>query len=442
MEKYRIQSIEQLTPELILSLIERFKLKEVPHLKRLKRYYDGQTDIKQRVTSNGKPNHKIATPFANYISTSMTSYLIGIPVSYKSDDTNLIDSVQQIFDNNNEQSHNAKLASLQSIYGIGYELIYINETGTLNLSTLNPTETFMIYDTAINSKSLAGVRFYEIEDYISNESQLYVEVYTKDSILSYKQQDDELILVDEQVLYFRDVPVVAYQNNDDEFGDFERVMDIIDAFDLTISDTQNSLAYFADAYLLISGMTVESDDIIKMKENRVIVAGENGDAKFITQDGQLGLSDYQNKLQQNMHTFSFVPNMSEENFGNSGEALKYKLLGMENATAIKEREFKHGLEQRIKLIVNFLNLKGQSFNDTDITMTFTRNMPTNTTDLVDTATKLKGMLSDQTLLSQLPFVEDVQNELELLKQQNQDSLNSYGTYDLTQQNNNLTQGVE
>lgn len=440
MEKYRIQNIEQLSPELILSLIERFKMKEVPRLNRLKRYYNGQTDIKQRVTSEGKPNHKIATPFASYITTSMTSYMVGIPVSYKSDDENLMLSMQQIFDTNNEQSHNSQLALHQSIYGVSYELIFINEAGELQLSVLNPTETFMIYDTTINSNPLAAVRFYEIEDYTTSESQLFVEVYTKSSIQHYKQSDDELKLYDEQTHYFKGVPVISYQNNDDEFGDFERIMDLIDAFDLTISDTQNSLAYFADAYLLISNMQVEADDIVAMKENRVIVAGENGNAKFITQDGQLGLSDYQNKLQQNIHTFSFVPNMSEENFGNSGEALKYKLLGMENATAIKEREFKHGLEQRIKLIVNFLNLKGQSFNDTDITMTFTRNMPTNTTDLVDTVTKLKGMLSDQTLLSQLPFVEDVQNELELLKQQNQDSLNSFGAYGLTQQNN-VTQGV-
>lgn len=438
MEKYRIQNIEQLTPELILSLINRFKLKEVLRLKRLKRYYDGQTDVKQRVTSEGKPNHKIATPFANYISTSMTSYLIGIPVSYKSTDENMMLSMQQVFDSNNEQSHNAQLALLQSIYGIGYELIYVNEVGAVNLNVLNPNETFIIYDTSINANPLAAIRFYEIEDYTTNESQLFVEVYTKDSIKYFKQKDDELVLVNETTHYFKDVPVIAYQNNDDEFGDFERVMDLIDAFDLTISDTQNSLAYFADAYLMISNMQVEAEDIVKMKENRVIVAGENGDAKFITQDGQLGLSDYQNKLQQNIHTFSFVPNMSEENFGNSGEALKYKLLGMENATAIKEREFKHGLEQRIKLIVNFLNLKGQSFDATDITMVFTRNMPTNLTSITDTVTKLKGMLSDQTLLSQLPFVEDVQHELELIKQQNQDTLNSYGTYDLTklQQNNN------
>lgn len=49
MEKYRIQSMEQLTPELILSLVERFKIKEVPRLQRLYRYFENKSDIKQRV---------------------------------------------------------------------------------------------------------------------------------------------------------------------------------------------------------------------------------------------------------------------------------------------------------------------------------------------------------------------------------------------------------
>lgn len=437
MEKYRIKSIEQLTPELILSLVNRYKLKEVPRLKRLKRYYDNKSDIKQRtMIDKSKPNHKLATPFANYITSSITGYFIGKPVSYQSNNEDLMLQLQDVFDSNEEQFHNSKIAQDQSIYGIGYELTYLDEQGHLRFSVLNPEETFLVYDTSINSKPIVAIRFYEIQEYTTETTELFVEVYTSDSILHYNQQnEDELSLFAEEIHYFKSVPVIAYENSSDRFGDFERVMDLIDAFDLTISDQQNSLEYFADAYLLIQGMDMNQEDIAKMKENRVMLVDKDGNASFLTKGTEsLGLSEYQNKLQENIHTFSFVPDMSDEKFSNaSGESLRYKLLSLENAVSIKERSFKQALEERIKLIVNHFNLKGHSYNANDVVMSFKRNMPTNNKDIVEMVSKLKGLLSDVSLLQLLPWVEDANYELDLLKKQNEDSINEFGTYNLTQQ---------
>ena len=42
MEFYKVQSIEDITNELILSLIERYKQNEVPRLKKLYDYYLGE----------------------------------------------------------------------------------------------------------------------------------------------------------------------------------------------------------------------------------------------------------------------------------------------------------------------------------------------------------------------------------------------------------------
>ena len=431
MEKYRINSTEQLTPELLLSLVNRYKLKEVPRLKRLYRYYENNSDIKQRTMSDkSKPNNRIATPFPNYITSTILGYFLGKPVTYQSSNPNLMETVQYIFDTNEEQSHNAKLGVNQSIYGIGYELMFLNEEGEVKFNSLNPTETFLIYDTSIISKPIAGVRFFDIQDYTSESLTMYVEVYTNSNIYHYRLEEDELLLFGEEVHYFNAVPILAYENSDERFGDYERVIDLIDAFDMTISDQQNSLEYFADSYLLISGMDINDEDIRSMKENRVIITDENGQASFLVKDATTqGLREYQNTLQENIHTFSFVPDMSDEKFSNaSGESLKYKLLGLENAVSIKERHFKQSLEERIRLIVNFLNLKGHNYDNTDVVVSFTRNMPTNNSDVVEMVTKLKGLISDSSLISLLPFVEDTAYELELLKQQNEDSINSMGTY--------------
>lgn len=54
MEKYKIKDIEELNGELILQLINRFKIKEVPRLNRLKNYYLGESNILKRIRLNLK----------------------------------------------------------------------------------------------------------------------------------------------------------------------------------------------------------------------------------------------------------------------------------------------------------------------------------------------------------------------------------------------------
>ena len=48
--------------------------------------------------------------------------------------------------------------------------------------------------------------------------------------------------------YFLDVPVSVYINNDERFGDCEKIKPLIDAFDKTQSDIANDFESFTHAY--------------------------------------------------------------------------------------------------------------------------------------------------------------------------------------------------
>ena len=97
----------------------------------------------------------------------------------------------------------------------------------------------------------------------------------------------------------------------------------------------------------------------------------------------------------------------------SGESMKYKLMGLENITGVKEAKFKKGLMRRIELLCNFLNI---ATNDlmlyTDIQPIFTRNKPQNEVELANMVKGLYGILSDETLISILPFIENAKEEIE------------------------------
>ena len=77
--------------------------------------------------------------------------------------------------------------------------------------------------------------------------------------------------------------------------------------------------------------------------------------------------------------FTNTPDMTDENFGGnqSGEAMKYKLFGLEQRTAIKEGLFRKGLRRRYKLIGQIMSINRELDKDAiqDLTFTFTRNIP-------------------------------------------------------------------
>ena len=119
------------------------------------------------------------------------------------------------------------------------------------------------------------------------------------------------------------------------------------------------------------------------------------------------LENYKNRLDKDIHKFSLVPNITDENFaGNaSGVAMAYKLQGLEFLTGVKEQKFRKGLLRRVELITNILSIKmNKELLFTDIGFTFTRNNPKNLVEIVQMATDLTGIISNESQLDMLPMV--------------------------------------
>ncbi len=108
--------------------------------------------------------------------------------------------------------------------------------------------------------------------------------------------------------------------------------------------------------------------------------------------------------------------------------------------ARKEAFFRFGLTRRIEIICELLNIKGSNYNFRDVSIVFSKNVPIDNVVVADTVSKLRGLVSDETLLSQLPFIQDIEVEKERLAKQNE--LNSYSNIfnDMTDMLNGGTDG--
>lgn len=426
--------------DLLANYISDFKTNQLPRLEELKRYYLADNNIKYRRVARDKnrADNRIASDWAKYTVTFMQGYILGNPVEYKTDDEALLEKISAFDKQTNGEYHNALLETDLSIYGRAYELIYMNENSEPSLVKLNPESAFVVYDDSVDTHSLFGVRFYSI-NLFNNKTQDHVEVYTKDAIYHYEGDGKALVLTGEpDINVFGSVTINEYQNNEDRLGDYEAVLDSIDAYDLSQSELANFQQDTSDAYLVIKGnpftgkaneYVIDEDGQVVMDEYGQPVINENSasdvlhdmqkarllvldngvdggvqpDAYYLKKEyDTAGLEAYKSRLVTDILRFTFTPDTSDANFGGvqSGEAMKYKLTGQDNLTKTKIRLLTKGFMRRLRLIGNVWSIKQavdlyEAING--IVIQFTPNIPTSDSELMAEIQALYGVISDETL---------------------------------------------
>lgn len=417
MIRSNIKIPEELNSRVIDKLVNDHK-RYLYRYKKLQSYYEGKTDILERKKQDPtKPNNKTVSPYPSYIVDLMQGMFIGKPVSYTSINKEYMKDVQEIFNNSDEQDENSELSKMAGIKGKAYEIVFMDEEGNIGFNEEDADNMIAVYDTKIKPEMILAVRLYNDNDLLGNKNIEYATAYTKDEIIEYINDGQGFKEDSRKDHYFNQVPVIEFLNNDEYIGDFERAIPNIDAYEKAQSDTANDFEEFTDAFLVLAGMMgTDEEDATKLKENKIILVDGQGQNAYwlIKEINDTALENYKNRLNDDIHKMTKVPDMSDDKFsGNaSGVALEHKLLALEQVLSSKERKFKRGLQKRLELITEILNKFDKGYNYTDIKITFTRNKPVNIKEAVEIASMLSGFTSNSTALSALPMVDDVQAEEE------------------------------
>ena len=407
-----------------MRIVEQHRMNDLPRLLELENYYNTKNKIVNRVMADPvKPNNKLANPYASYITDTLTGYFVGEPITYNSNDEVLLKDLSMIFEYNDEADENMELAKNASIYGVAYEMLYFSEEDKMiRFKPLSPKEVIPIFDKSVESNLLAVIRYYDDYNVVEDKTYTIIEVINNTEVVRYQtsQGSISLTLLEQYPHYFGMVPIAIFKNNEEERGDFEPVISLIDAYDTMESDSVNDFAYFVDCYLALYGFTAEAEDVQKMKENRILLMDDGTKAEWLIKNSNdTTIENMKNRLDADIHKFAKCPNLADKEFASnaSGIAIKFKTLGTENLVSIKERKFKRGLQQRLELISMISSVLREGFDWRAIDIVFSRNLPTNDMDIANMVNSLRDIVSDETLLAQVPFVEDVQAEMERIDEQ-------------------------
>ena len=206
-------------------------------------------------------------------------------------------------------------------------------------------------------------------------------------------------------------------------------MSLQDAANELISSEIDDYSAFCDAYLCLTGLDADNEDIAAMKENRVLILPEGASAAWLTKNANdAQVENILKRIHDSIYRIAQCPDFSSETFVggvSSGIAIRYRLTGMETKAAKIAAEMKKALQRRVEIICGIASLKLGEEVFRDIKIDFKRNIPEDLTATINIINSLKGSVSDATLLSQLPFIDDVNKELEAVEAQKQKNLELY-----------------
>lgn len=430
----------QVDAQSVRGVIKEFVDTVLPRLNSLHEAYEGKGDITRRERAKGLPNNRLVHAFPRYIVTMASGYLAGSPVQYAAQDEGVLDNLLSAYSACDVDSVDAELAMQASIYGRSLCICYADENARPRTQTIDPRAGFVVYDDTVEHKALFGVYWHEVCKADGTKAGICAHVYDEGNTYTYAGESIGALTDtgESKPHFFGGVPLIEFWNTADERGDFENVLSLINAYDILESDRVNDKEQFTDAILLLTGVTMENDagegggkDLRspgqKLREEKTLSLPDS-DAKaewLIKQSDEGGNEILRNAIKSDIHKMSMVPDLTDENFASnaSGVAMRYKLFGLEQLTKNKERWFRQGLRERLSRFAAFLSKKGGAALDiAQVTITFTRSLPVNDLEIAQMVGTLQGIVPDQILLTQLPFVEDAQAALEQLTVQKQEAM--------------------
>ena len=223
----------------------------------------------------------------------------------------------------------------------------------------------------------------------------------------------ELGTTEENLLHA--LPLLPFSNNCQGCGDFEMVTGLVDAYNLLLSGAMDDMQSVANAFLALYGLQgTTQKDIEQANRTRILALTEGGRAEFVVKNlNHEALGQLEQNLRRSILQLSMTPDLSDEAFsGNvSGVAMQYKLWGIEQARAAKERSFTDGVRRLFSALSAGLQMLGSPVDFTSGEMTFYKNLPQNHTELAQTLLSLSPLLSQRTILEQLPWVANAEEEL-------------------------------
>lgn len=399
----------ELTVELLQNCIQQMKSNRLKY-KKYKNYYDGEHDIlKDYAYQDSRSNMTVVVNYFKKFINDEIAYALGNPVNYISfEGDNEVAKLIDLHFSHWSKVHDQTLMKQANIFGESYELQYIADN-EFKATVLTPLNCFVMESGDAEKKVVLAIHEYH-ENMFSEDSKY--DVYVGNKVIRYTK---DLEKVDERTINFQSPPFQVCEANPERQSMLDDIKSENDAYNVVLSDLVNEVSDFRQAFLKIVGATLDDEEAKKMKKSGILQVSNKADISYLIKEiNDTFVQNLLNNLEEKIYKLASHIDTNEKLQSNiSGSALRSRMIALENKCVLMQSMLEQTIKARLKNFFRYIKMKtGKEYDYRKIKLKFTMNIPNDILLLADTISKLRDTVSQRTLLTLLPFVENADIEME------------------------------
>lgn len=419
------------------------------------RYYRGFQDILNRkrtaIGADGKlieienlPNARIVDNQYEKVVTQKVNFLVGQPISFKSEDEEYAIILNKIFDKNFLRILKALTVDCLN-GGIGWLYVYYNDVGDFCFKRFAPYEILPFWKDSEHTRLDYAVRVYATSEYQNGQEAVIekVEVYKADGIEYYtlnngvlvpdiEKPKENYLQINGGAYNWAKIPLIPFKYNYMEIPLIRNTKSLQDGINTMLSNFQNNMEEDVRSTIFVL-KNYDGENLGEFRQNLATY----GAVKFFSDGGletlhiDVNAENYKSiveLMKKELIANAKAYDAAELRSGNTPNEMNIKSIFNDinmDANAM-EIEFEAGFENLLWFInAHLANTNQGNFDGVDVDIIFNKDTIVNESQVIQDIKNSVGIISEETLIANHPWVEDTKKELEFLKSEQEKETAAY-----------------
>lgn len=454
---------------------EQFIVAEINRFRRSKRfhdmiagenYYSGKHDIlhKKRtaIGADGKltvlenlPNNKIVDNQYKKMVIQKSNYLVGQPFVIQCENQNYVEALKPYILSKKFLKMLKAIAKGSMNGGIDWLHPYYDEQGEFTFKRFKSYEVVPMWKDAEHTILDAAVRWYEVLAYEGKNEKVItkVEVFNTDGIYYFELTDGGNLVPEDPFFmpYFTvvehdgktqdyqwdKIPLIPFKYNAEEVPLITMCKSLQDGLNKIESQWEDQMEEDPRNTIMVL-VNYDGQNLGEFRQNLATYGavkvrsmdGSHGDVKTL----QIEVNAENYKAIIEVFKKAIIENCmgydaKDDRVGSNANEMNLKSMysDIELDTNGMETEFQAAFEQLLWFInCHLANTGAGDFEGEDVDIIFNRDIMINESTVINDIKNSVGILSDETLIAQHPWVDDPEEELKRLKKQKEEEMELYG----------------
>lgn len=422
-------------------------------------YYRGKHDIlfrkRQIIGEDGKlqtvenlPNNKLIDNQYALMVDQKTNYLVGKPFTVNCENKALVDALKKVFDRKFYRL--LKYIAEDSLKtSIGWLFPYYNAKGEMAFKHFPAYEILPFWADDDHTELDCAIRYYvqEVWEGYNKKRVQKVELFKLDGLYRFIFDGDALIPDVEagkhenyftvndgketKEMNWDRIPLIPFKYNKEEITLLQRVRSLQDGINMILSDFENNMQEDARNTILVL-KNYDGTNLGEFRKNLatygVVKVREDGGVETLTVE--VNAENYKSILEllnkaliKNARGYDAKDDRLNGNPNQMNIQSMYSDIDLD-ANGM-ETEFQAAFDDLLWFVLNHIANIGAGDYQDEITIVFNRDILINESEAIENCSKSAGLLSDETIVEQHPWVKDVEMELARKKKEKEENMKDY-----------------